>query len=56
MTRREAIEILKQHNAWRRGIIDTPTDVKVLGQAIDFAIHSMEALEFCDEVWDSMCL
>jgi len=46
MTTTKALEILKYHNDWRRGLHDvyhyTPTEI---GEAIDLAIHHMEFAE-----------
>ena len=36
------IEILKQHNKWRRGEIDEPLPPKTIGNAIDFAIKILK--------------
>jgi len=36
MTPQEAAEIIRQHNAWRRGDVDVrPLHPKVIGEAID---------------------
>jgi len=46
MTTAKALEILKHHNVWRRGLVDdpkyTPTEI---GQAIDVAIKHLEYVE-----------
>ena len=53
MTTTKALEILKYHNAWRRGLVDdpkyTPTEI---GQAIDVAIKHLEYVEKVKEVND----
>lgn len=39
---KEAIDVLKKHNDWRRGHEGTePTDPKTLGNAIDYAVIFM---------------
>lgn len=52
MTKDQAVEILKTHNAWRRG--EPPYDVfglpdkfsaKQLGEAIDIAVSLLEKLD-----------
>lgn len=42
MTYKEAVEILQQFNAWRRGEETGQIDWVVLGQAIDVAIEAMK--------------
>ncbi len=49
MTLVEAVDILKAHNAWRRGELDDGTNInltmqspKQIGQAIDVAIEMLE--------------
>jgi hypothetical protein len=45
MTLKEAHDILKQHNKWRRGDENTDmVDPKVLGEAIDMAVNVMSGL------------
>ena len=50
----KALEILKHHNVWRRGLVDdpkyTPTEI---GQAIDVAIHHMEYVEKIKAISDN---
>ena len=46
MTVKEAIEILRKHNKWRRGDDSVPmTNPKLLGQAIDTIIVFFEFSE-----------
>lgn len=49
MTLVEAVEVLKSHNAWRRGELDDGTNIGLtmqnpveIGQAIDVAIEMLE--------------
>ena len=37
-----AAEILEEHNAWRRGGDGEPTDVRLLGLAIDQAVEVLK--------------
>ena len=47
MKKKQAIEILKQHNHWRRGGDFEPTDPTTLGEALDAVLYapSFETLE-----------
>lgn len=45
MSRKEAAEILQQHNEWRRGADIPMTDPVKLGQAIDVAVLTLGCLE-----------
>jgi hypothetical protein len=46
MTTTQAIEILRQHNLWRRGSDDVPpTDPTLLGQAIDAVCDTAPLVE-----------
>ena len=51
MTTTKALEILKHHNIWRRGLVDdskyTPTEI---GEAIDAAIRHFEHVENLIEI------
>ena len=52
MDRKTALEVLKDYQAWRRydgPITDSPQmqDPKIIGEAIDVAIHELERL--CQE-------
>lgn len=40
-----AIEILKNHNIWRRGASETPTHPRILGQALDYVIERLQNLK-----------
>lgn len=42
------IEILRQHNKWRRGKTDeTPFTIRELGEAIDEAVKILEGVNSC---------
>ena len=43
MDNAQALEILKNHNVWRRGASETPTHPKLLGEALDYVIELMES-------------
>jgi len=46
MTLSECIIILKDHNNWRRGLEGyQPTEPKILGIALDYAIEELHRLE-----------
>jgi hypothetical protein len=45
MTTAEAIEILRSHNAWRRGGDGPMTDPRVLGEAIDIVVAALESAQ-----------
>jgi hypothetical protein len=46
MTTAKALEILKHHNVWRRGLVDDPKYTpKEIGEAIDVAIKHLEYVE-----------
>lgn len=52
MDRKTALKVLKKHQAWRRydgPITDSPQmqDPKIIGMALDVAIHELERL--CQE-------
>lgn len=48
MNRDEAIEILTQHQLWRRGAdMDMPNTPKELGTAIDLAIEALKQPTHC---------
>lgn len=42
MTVKQAINVLKKHNNWRRGGRGGQQDPKIIGEAIDVAIEVME--------------
>jgi hypothetical protein len=51
MTTTKALEILKHHNTWRRGIVDDPKYTpKEIGEAIDVAIKHLEYVEKIKEI------
>ena len=41
MTNKDAAEILRKYNEWRRGGRDEMGDVKAIGQAIDQAVNAL---------------
>ena len=43
---KEAIEIMKAHNAWRRGNTADVQDVKKIGIAIDTLVKLAESLNY----------
>lgn len=45
MTLQQAIEILEQFNLWRRGEETPQPDPKIIGEAIDIAIHQLKQLK-----------
>jgi hypothetical protein len=44
MTLPEAMEVLKNHQIWRKGADITPTDPKQLTEALDIVIQLVESL------------
>ena len=46
---KEAIEIMKAHNAWRRGNTADVHDVKKIGIAIDTLVKLAESLKITDD-------
>lgn len=44
MTLKESIDILQDHQDWRLGKHDNPTDPKQLTEAIEIAIHLLKQL------------
>ena len=59
MSKSDAIDILRRHNEWRRGVTDGPPPVnpKKIGEAIDVVVSAKNirddkvAQAFCDIVW-----
>jgi hypothetical protein len=50
MTIERAAEVLKAHNAWRRGDAETYGDSKLIGIAIDVAVRELEKITGgCDD-------
>ena len=43
MTRAEALEVLRAHNAWRRGADSGMEHPTVIGRAIDVAIEALQS-------------
>lgn len=43
MELKQAIEILRKHNEWRRGAEIPMTDPKILGEAIDCVVENFDA-------------
>jgi hypothetical protein len=43
MTRKQAIKILSDHNAWRRGADKEMADPIALGMAIEYAINVLKS-------------
>lgn len=50
MTVKQAIKVLKKHNNWRRGGRGSQQDPKIIGEAIDVAIVTMEVSLKTDHV------
>lgn len=42
MTKKEAIEVLRHHNEWRRGADIQQLNPETIGKAIDYAIKYLE--------------
>jgi len=40
----QAVEVLSQHQKWRRGEHDKATDPKKLGEAIDMVLHRLPGI------------
>lgn len=52
MNLKEAIEILKTHNQWRRGALIEQASPKELGIAIDIIVNNFEKnTDWIDEAW-----
>ena len=45
MTLQEAIKILEEYNKWRRGAEIPQPNPKLIGEAIDIAIHQLKQLK-----------
>ena len=45
MTLQEAIKILEEYNKWRRGAETPQLNPKIIGEAIDIAIHQLKQLK-----------
>jgi hypothetical protein len=61
MTLSECITILTEHNLWRKGLppYETPTQLpyysnKELGQAIDYAISTLTAMNTMQDMHETM--
>lgn len=44
MNIKEVIDVLKKHNIWRRGADTEMQDPRVLGEAINTAVHLLEGM------------
>jgi len=53
MNLKQAIEILKTHNQWRRGALIEQASPKELGIAIDIIVNNFEKnTDWIDEAWE----
>jgi hypothetical protein len=52
LNRSKTVEILKQHNEWRRGAEGPQTDPRMLGLALEAAIAAINQTRTDDHVWD----